>query len=60
MNHLYLPSFQILSMDGNTGRALIKMAVGNNEIEMSELFLKPVSAKEYRDSSRVLSKTTFN
>lgn len=43
-------------MDANTGRALVKMAVGNNEVEMSELFLKPVSIKEYRDSARVLSK----
>lgn len=42
-------------MDANTGRALIRMAVGNSEIEVSELFIKPVTAKEYRDSSRVLS-----
>lgn len=46
-------------MDANTGRALIKLAVGNNEVEMSELFLKPVTIKEYRDSSRVLSKAFF-
>jgi len=43
-------------MDANTGRALVRMAVGSNEVEMSELFLKPVSAKEYRDSARILSK----
>jgi hypothetical protein len=43
-------------MDANTGRALVRMAVGSNELEMSELFLKPVSAKEYRDSARILSK----
>jgi hypothetical protein len=42
-------------MDANTGRALVRMAVGSNELEMSELFLKPVSAKEYRDSARILS-----
>jgi hypothetical protein len=47
---------QVLSMDANTGRALVRMAVGSNELEMSELFLKPVSAKEYRDSARILSK----
>lgn len=43
-------------MDANTGRALVRMAVGSNEIEISELFLKPVTVKEYRDSARVLSK----
>ena len=46
---------QIESMDANSGRALVRMAVGGNEVDISELFLKPVNAKEYRDSSRVLS-----
>lgn len=43
-------------MDANLGRALVRMAVGGNQVDVSELFLKPVSAKEYKDSSRVLSK----
>lgn len=43
-------------MDGNNGRALVKMAVGGNEVEVNELLLKPVTAKEYKDSARVLSK----
>ena len=33
------------------------MAVGGNEVEISELFVKPVPAKEYKDSSRILSKS---
>ncbi|XP_046651868.1 G-patch domain and KOW motifs-containing protein-like [Daphnia pulicaria] len=51
---------QVLSMDANTGRALVRMAVGSNELEMSELFLKPVSAKEYRDSARILNKEKYD
>uniref|UniRef100_A0A0P5MGM2 G patch domain and KOW motifs-containing protein n=1 Tax=Daphnia magna TaxID=35525 RepID=A0A0P5MGM2_9CRUS len=51
---------QVLSMDANTGRALVRMAVGSNEIEISELFLKPVTVKEYRDSARVLNKEKYD
>lgn len=43
-------------MDANTGRVIVRLTLGSNEVEVSELFLKPVSAKEYRDSARVLSK----
>ena len=46
---------QVESIDANSGRVLVRMAVGGNEVDISELFLKPVNAKEYRDSSRVLS-----
>ena len=47
---------QIEGFDENTGRASVKMAVGGQVLSISELCLKPVTLKEYKDSSRVLSK----
>jgi len=47
---------QIDGLDENNGRAFVRLAIGNsNVIALSEFFLKPVTAKEYKDSSRVLS-----
>lgn len=47
---------QIESMDENTARCFVRMALGGNVASIAELCLKPVSAKEYKDSSRILSK----
>jgi len=52
---------QIDGLDENNGRAFVRLAIGNsNVIALSEFFLKPVTAKEYKDSSRVLNKEKYD
>ena len=36
---------QVESIDANSGRVLIRMAVGGNEVDISQLFLKPFNAR---------------
>lgn len=50
---------QIESMDENTARCFVRMALGGNVASIAELCLKPVSAKEYKDSSRILNKDKY-
>lgn len=47
---------QVESMDENTGRACVRMAVGGDVVSVPELCLKAVSSVEYKESARVLSK----
>jgi len=51
---------QIESLDENNGTALVRLAIGNSDVvSVTELFLKPVTAKEYKELSRFLNQEKY-